>query len=132
MCKEGSGRGSNAGGRGETGEANSADNQLGETSRAFVLRRTADVLDNYLPPKRMSARLGSDGSLTDVADEYVVFVAPSKLQLAILDKLLSPTILNAFLQARLQPLGFSKSAELLKDGADRQSIHFAKFVMPLW
>lgn len=44
-------------------------------------------------------------------DEYVLFVAPSEMQLAIMDRLLSPSVLSAFLQHRLQPLGFSESAE---------------------
>ena len=42
------------------------------------------------------------------ADEYVVFVAPSKLQLKIFQTLLAPGMLTAFLQSRAQPLGFSK------------------------
>lgn len=32
------------------------------------------------------------------ADEYVVFIAPSSLQLAIFEKLLTPTMLRAFIK----------------------------------
>ncbi|ORY20670.1 SNF2 family N-terminal domain-domain-containing protein, partial [Naematelia encephala] len=46
--------------------------ELSRLSKEFVLRRTAAVLDNYLPPKH----------------EYVVFVAPSALQIKILHELL--------------------------------------------
>ena len=84
-----------------------------------MLRRTADVLDNYLPPKRVSD-CASCSADTDQADEYVVFVAPSKLQLAILDRLLSQTVLSAFLQARVQPLGFTDPcvATMANDAVD--------------
>ncbi|KLT45271.1 hypothetical protein CC85DRAFT_325788 [Cutaneotrichosporon oleaginosum] len=46
--------------------------QLKELSLEFVLRRTSEVLTNFLPPKT----------------EYVLFVAPSKLQLEVFKRLL--------------------------------------------
>ncbi|TFY64805.1 hypothetical protein EVJ58_g2377 [Rhodofomes roseus] len=55
----------------ELGEARSA--QLSAIARSFVLRREATILKKYLPPKH----------------EYVVFVTPTKLQLAIFNKILS-------------------------------------------
>ncbi|RPD67158.1 hypothetical protein L226DRAFT_549783 [Lentinus tigrinus ALCF2SS1-7] len=55
----------------ELGEARSA--QLTTIAKSFVLRREATVLKKYLPPKH----------------EYVVFITPTKLQLAIFEKLLS-------------------------------------------
>ncbi|KZT68291.1 hypothetical protein DAEQUDRAFT_692777 [Daedalea quercina L-15889] len=55
----------------ELGEARSA--QLTTIARSFVLRREATILKKYLPPKH----------------EYVVFVTPTKLQLAIFNKILS-------------------------------------------
>ncbi|KAH9924448.1 P-loop containing nucleoside triphosphate hydrolase protein [Fomitopsis serialis] len=55
----------------ELGEARSA--QLSAIARSFVLRRDATILKKYLPPKH----------------EYVVFVTPTKLQLAIFSKILS-------------------------------------------
>ncbi|KAG8710161.1 helicase [Ceratobasidium sp. 395] len=48
--------------------------QLNEITKSFVLRRTAEILTNYLPPKT----------------EYVVFVQPTALQLAVFQKILRP------------------------------------------
>ncbi|KAG9122857.1 helicase [Ceratobasidium sp. 392] len=48
--------------------------QLNEIGKSFVLRRTADILTNYLPPKT----------------EYVVFVQPTALQLAVFQRILRP------------------------------------------
>ncbi|KAG8782082.1 helicase [Ceratobasidium sp. 428] len=48
--------------------------QLNEITKSFVLRRTADILTNYLPPKT----------------EYVLFVQPTALQLAVFQKILRP------------------------------------------
>ncbi|TYJ57577.1 hypothetical protein B9479_001659 [Cryptococcus floricola] len=56
--------------------------ELAKLSREFVLRRTAAVLENYLPPKY----------------EYVVFIAPSKLQLSVLSRLLDPKIVGKFIR----------------------------------
>ena len=39
------------------------DEQLSDLSKEFVIRRTADVLTNYLPPRREQLREGSFGSL---------------------------------------------------------------------
>ncbi|KAB5592863.1 DNA repair and recombination protein RAD54B [Ceratobasidium theobromae] len=56
----------------ELGAARAA--QLNELAKSFVLRRTADILTNYLPPKT----------------EYVLFVQPTALQLAVFQKILRP------------------------------------------
>ncbi|KAG8905609.1 helicase, partial [Tulasnella sp. 417] len=52
--------------------------QLQEISKSFMLRRTADILSNYLPPKH----------------EYVVFVKPTALQLSIFDAILKPEVVD--------------------------------------
>ena len=72
--------------------------QLGEITREFVLRRSADILSNYLPPKRESLILKrpSNGLRQAVADEYVLYIAPTTLQLAVLAKILSPKLLQTF------------------------------------
>ncbi|KAF8684112.1 SNF2 family N-terminal domain [Rhizoctonia solani] len=56
----------------ELGAARAA--QLNELAKSFVLRRTADILTNYLPPKT----------------EYVLFVQPTALQLSVFQKILRP------------------------------------------
>ncbi|WVQ71035.1 hypothetical protein IAR50_000560 [Cryptococcus sp. DSM 104548] len=56
--------------------------ELAKLSKEFVLRRTAAVLENYLPPKY----------------EYVVFIAPSKLQLSVFSRLLDPKIVGNFIR----------------------------------
>ncbi|KIR67725.1 DNA repair and recombination protein RAD54B [Cryptococcus bacillisporus CA1873] len=57
-------------------------NDLAKLSKEFVLRRTAAVLEHYLPPKY----------------EYVIFVAPSLLQLRVLSNLLDPSIVRSFIR----------------------------------
>ncbi|KAL7417065.1 SNF2 family N-terminal domain-containing protein [Mrakia frigida] len=61
----------------ELGQARGA--KLSEIGTQFILRRTADILSKFLPPKH----------------EYVVFVAPTTLQLDIFAKLLHPSTLNS-------------------------------------
>ncbi|KXN90194.1 DNA repair and recombination protein RAD54B [Leucoagaricus sp. SymC.cos] len=56
----------------EIGEART--NQLLTIAKSFVLRRDAGLLKNYLPPKH----------------EYVVFIAPTPLQLEIFRRILNP------------------------------------------
>nr|XP_019014878.1 uncharacterized protein I206_00965 [Kwoniella pini CBS 10737]OCF53659.1 hypothetical protein I206_00965 [Kwoniella pini CBS 10737] len=68
----------------EAGEEKAA--ELNKLSREFVLRRTADVMENFLPPKH----------------EYVLFVAPSILQLSVFAKILNPSITSGFLGGRGQ------------------------------
>ncbi|WVQ85306.1 hypothetical protein IAT38_007471 [Cryptococcus sp. DSM 104549] len=55
---------------------------LAKLSKEFVLRRTSAVLENYLPPKY----------------EYVVFIAPSALQLSVLSRLLNPSVIGNFIR----------------------------------
>ncbi|EIW72633.1 hypothetical protein TREMEDRAFT_36825 [Tremella mesenterica DSM 1558] len=57
--------------------------ELSKLSEKFVLRRTADVLSNYLPPRH----------------DYVIFVAPATLQLEVFSRLLNPSLLGNFLRA---------------------------------
>ncbi|ORX34242.1 SNF2 family N-terminal domain-domain-containing protein [Kockovaella imperatae] len=66
--------------------------ELGQLSREFVLRRTAAVLDNYLPPKY----------------EYVVFIAPTTHQLKAFGRILNPEIMAQILRGESdkQPLGY--------------------------
>ncbi|WVQ97167.1 hypothetical protein IAU59_004277 [Kwoniella sp. CBS 9459] len=56
--------------------------ELTKLSKEFVLRREANVMQNFLPPK----------------NEYVVFVAPSPLQLSVLSSLLNPSIVSGFIR----------------------------------
>ncbi|KAG8843774.1 helicase [Tulasnella sp. 330] len=56
--------------------------QLLEISKSFVLRRTADILENYLPPKH----------------EYVVFVRPTTIQLRIFSAILNPAVVDDVVQ----------------------------------
>ncbi|WVR05791.1 hypothetical protein IAU60_002816 [Kwoniella sp. DSM 27419] len=56
--------------------------ELTRLSKEFVLRREAHVLSNFLPPK----------------SEYVVFAAPSLLQLSVLGSLLNPSIVSGFIR----------------------------------
>ncbi|KAG8908022.1 helicase [Tulasnella sp. 403] len=53
--------------------------QLLEISKSFVLRRTADILNNYLPPKH----------------EYVVFVRPTDLQISVFNAILKPDAVDS-------------------------------------
>jgi hypothetical protein len=59
-------------------------------------------------------------------DEYVLFIAPSQLQIDVFAKLLDPSVLANYVRgAGIQPLALSMCA---KDRANRQSISFGKFV----
>nr|XP_019049115.1 hypothetical protein I302_02896 [Kwoniella bestiolae CBS 10118]OCF28045.1 hypothetical protein I302_02896 [Kwoniella bestiolae CBS 10118] len=62
--------------------------ELHKLSKEFVLRRTADVMENFLPPKH----------------EYVLFVAPSLLQLSVLARLLQPSIVGGLFRGGQQSL----------------------------
>ncbi|KAI0320767.1 P-loop containing nucleoside triphosphate hydrolase protein [Amylostereum chailletii] len=95
----------------QLGESRSA--QLQAISRSFVLRRDATILKSYLPPKH----------------EYVVFVTPTCLQLAIFTKLLNPDKLDNIIQdSTAESLALinmltkiSNSPILLKAVADKAS-----------
>ncbi|KAF4567723.1 helicase [Pleurotus pulmonarius] len=56
--------------------------QLLAVAKSFVLRRDASILNNYLPPKH----------------EFVVFVAPTKLQTSIFQKILNPDRVDSLMQ----------------------------------
>jgi hypothetical protein len=43
-----------------------------------------------------------------MAAEYVVFIAPTKIQMDVLEAVLNPTMLNAFIRGAMQPLGLSE------------------------
>ncbi|KAJ9125219.1 hypothetical protein QFC22_000173 [Naganishia vaughanmartiniae] len=64
----------------EIGKARMA--KLAEITAQYVLRRTADIIADVLPPKH----------------EYVVFIAPTSLQLSMFAKLLHPKALQAFIR----------------------------------
>ncbi|CDZ96591.1 dna repair and recombination protein rad54b [Phaffia rhodozyma] len=68
----------------ELGQARGA--KLSELSRQFILRRTNEILTQFLPPKH----------------EYVVFVTPSKVQLDIFAKLLHPQSVQSFIRGPAQ------------------------------
>ncbi|KDR75393.1 hypothetical protein GALMADRAFT_249441 [Galerina marginata CBS 339.88] len=65
----------------EIGEARTA--QLLSIAKSFVLRRDATLLKNHLPPK----------------SEYVVFIVPTRLQLAMFCKILHPKKLDVLIQS---------------------------------
>ncbi|WRT64040.1 uncharacterized protein IL334_000967 [Kwoniella shivajii] len=56
--------------------------ELTKLSKEFVLRRDTGVMENFLPPKH----------------EYVLFIAPSLLQLSVLARLLNPSIVGGLLR----------------------------------
>lgn len=77
-------------------------------SKEFIIRRTAAVLENYLPPKCKSATITLHGSLT-ITDEYVVFVAPTEIQLEAFRKLLQPNLVSSVLNGdKALQLGLSE------------------------
>ena len=71
---------------------------MSSIAKSFVLRREANILKNYLPPKRM---LFSDKRFTYLmfwTDEYVVFVTPTQLQLSIFSVILNPDKLDRVME----------------------------------
>ncbi|KZO94503.1 hypothetical protein CALVIDRAFT_556302 [Calocera viscosa TUFC12733] len=74
----------------ELGTARS--DQLATISKSFVLRRTADILTSYLPPKY----------------EYVVFIRPTKLQFALMLSILNDKSINRFISS-----GMAQSLEMM-------------------
>ncbi|KIY62493.1 hypothetical protein CYLTODRAFT_438881 [Cylindrobasidium torrendii FP15055 ss-10] len=92
----------------ELGEARSA--ELLNIAKSFVLRREATILGNYLPPKH----------------EYVVFITPTELQLAIFDKVLHMDKFDDLVQSAAESLALinmltkvSNSPILLKAMKDK-------------
>jgi DNA repair and recombination protein RAD54B len=75
--------------------------QLGQICKSFVLRRTADVLSGYLLPKSLPYFLEA-ASIPVAADpgelgEFVVFCAPTPLQLRLYKEILSsPSVQDVF------------------------------------
>lgn len=99
-------------------------------SKSFVLRRDATLLKNYLPPKRMSYARQLYTLfrilLTPPIDEYVVFVTPTALQLAIFSKILNRDNLDRVGDSTAESLALisiltkiSNSPILLKATADK-------------
>lgn len=68
--------------------------KLTEVAKSFVLRREANILGNYLPPKRGLSCSGLLTSADSFSDEYTVFVTPTALQLSIFSQLLHPQNLD--------------------------------------
>ena len=71
--------------------------ELLEISKSFVLRRTADLLSNYLPPKSVypALKLSRFGLTYHISlAEYVIFVKPTALQLSIFQKILNPKTMD--------------------------------------
>jgi len=65
------------------------------------------VLENYLPPKSTLLLYYALNTKRRTA-EYVVFIAPSKVQMDIFESVLSPRLIASFLQGLMQPLGLSE------------------------
>jgi len=73
-------------------------NQLSAIAKSFVLRREATILKNYLPPKCQSPLISFYVALNSIADEYVVFVTASKLQLSMFATILKPEKLETLIE----------------------------------
>ncbi|KAG8814011.1 helicase, partial [Serendipita sp. 399] len=71
--------------------------QLQLLSKSFVLRREATILSNYLPPKY----------------EYVVFVSPTELQLAMITHLLHPDNLHRLTDSTAKSLALIQTLSKL-------------------
>lgn len=96
-----------------------------------MLRREATILKNFLPPKCESSifhpNLLADSMLGDDQDEYVVFIAPTKLQRDIFNKILTADKLDSLVRnstaESLALIGMltkiSNSPILLKATADK-------------
>jgi DNA repair and recombination protein RAD54B len=84
--------------------------KLSEIGQQFILRRDATVIAKFLPPKSTSSTslieslLDPGGCLTCRSSptifkgEYVVFVAPTTLQLSILRQLMRPETVEQFVR----------------------------------
>ncbi|KAF7375992.1 hypothetical protein MSAN_00013800 [Mycena sanguinolenta] len=81
----------------QIGEARLA--QLLTIAKSFVLRRDASLLQNYLPSKRKKLATPGVHSSYTTADEYVVFVTPTPLQISIFSKILNPNKLDDLAQS---------------------------------
>ncbi len=100
-------------------------------AKSFVLRREAKILGNYLPPKCKRTQPFFCTRLTShpmSADEYVVFITPTDLQVSIFSKLLQPDKLEDLVQgSTAESLALmnlltkvSNSPILLKATADKE------------
>lgn len=84
--------------------------KLSEIGQQFILRRDATVIAKFLPPKSTSSSslieslldpggyLTCRSSPTIFKGEYVVFVAPTTLQLSILRQLMRPETVEQFVR----------------------------------
>lgn len=63
-----------------------------------MLRREANLLKKYLPPKCESPVRGSSEDLYQIKDEYVVFITPTRVQTKILLKILNKDILDPLIK----------------------------------
>lgn len=63
-----------------------------------MLRREANLLKKYLPPKCKFPVRGSSEDLHQIKDEYVVFITPTRVQTKILLKILNKDILDPLIK----------------------------------
>jgi len=63
-----------------------------------VLRREANLLKKYLPPKCESPVKSPSEDLHRIKDEYVVFITPTRVQTKILLKILNKDILDPLIK----------------------------------
>jgi DNA repair and recombination protein RAD54B len=69
-----------------------------QIAQSFVLRREANLLKKYLPPKCESPVRGSGENLHEIQDEYVVFITPTRVQTKILMKILNKDNLDPLIK----------------------------------
>ena len=70
---------------------------LNTITESFVLRRTAEVISGFLPPKH----------------EHVVFIAPTALQLALYDRVLETPAARALVDDKAPPVGGGAHLQLI-------------------
>ena len=69
-----------------------------QIAQSFVLRREANLLRKYLPPKCKSPARDSGNNLHETQDEYVVFITPTRVQTKILVKILNNDTLDPLIK----------------------------------